>query len=267
MNKFERNCPKCNKILEYKTQTTFNVAENANKCCKSCSRKGYKISEETKNKISKSLTGRIGHKHSEEHKEYISKKLSGRNITWGNKILESKGLKKYELNKEELYRICPNCDDKIEYNNEMNLRRANKNNSFCSKCLPKKRSNDFGLKFKGEKNPMYGKTPTHPKPIYYGDMCLKSSYEMEFVNRLEFLNIKFEYEPKRFKLTKINKTYVPDFYLPEYDLWVEIKGWIKEKDIEKITLIKEEYCVNIVIINNINKIKNFKIEEYGRSKN
>lgn len=53
--------------------------------------KGYAVSEETKNKISKANTGKI---RSEETKRRISQTEKGRKITWGNKIsLALKGKK------------------------------------------------------------------------------------------------------------------------------------------------------------------------------
>jgi group I intron endonuclease len=48
-------------------------------------KKGHKVSDETKEKISKSLKG---HKVSDETKEKIKLSMIGRDITWGNKISE-----------------------------------------------------------------------------------------------------------------------------------------------------------------------------------
>jgi hypothetical protein len=28
--------------------------------------------------------------------------------------------------------------------------------------------------------------------------------------------------------------YIPDFYLPGLDIWIEVKGWLKEKDVAKM---------------------------------
>ena len=52
--------------------------------------------------------------------------------------------------------------------------------------------------------------------------------------------------------------YYPDFYLPETDEYIEIKGWWSESDKEKMKLV-EKYNPNINI-KYLNSIK--EIEEY-----
>lgn len=61
---------------------------------------------------------------------------------------------------------------------------------------------------------------------------LKSSYEIRVANKLESLGIQWEYEPKVFGLG--DTTYRPDFYLPEYDIWWEVKGWLNYYNKEKM---------------------------------
>lgn len=41
------------------------------------------------------------------------------------------------------------------------------------------------------------------------------------------------YEPRPFSLRGI--TYLPDFYLSDSDTWIEVKGYMTKKDMEKIT--------------------------------
>jgi hypothetical protein len=52
------------------------------------------------------------------------------------------------------------------------------------------------------------------------------------------------------------RTYFPDFYLPEYDLWIEIKGLETERDRAKWKSIIEIHHKNFFVIdkNNINKL-------------
>lgn len=50
--------------------------------------------------------------------------------------------------------------------------------------------------------------------------CLNS--EGVFAKALDDNDIVWQYEPKRFKLSWCS--YTPDFYLPEFDIWVEVKG-------------------------------------------
>lgn len=50
--------------------------------------------------------------------------------------------------------------------------------------------------------------------------CLNS--EGVFADQLDQAGIAWVYEPRRFR-TSLG-TYLPDFYLPEFDIWIEIKG-------------------------------------------
>ena len=79
----------------------------------------------------------------------------------------------------------------------------------------------------GKLGSMYGKTPS-PKTSYgkrmkYKKIIFRSSYEYLFAKYLDKNNVKWLYEPKAFDLG--NTTYTPDFYLPEKDLYIEIKGY------------------------------------------
>lgn len=95
--------------------------------------------------------------------------------------------------------------------------------------------------FRGAGNPMYGRTPVHPKPIAYNGMNLKSTYELGYAQYLERNGVRFSYEPQRFNLGFC--TYVPDFFLLDeagrLKEVVEIKGWVKEKDRAKIDALRK----------------------------
>lgn len=72
----------------------------------------------------------------------------------------------------------------------------------------------------------------------------RSSWEANFARILNHLDIEWVYEPKRYYFkNKINKvsSYLPDFYLPQFDIWIEIKGWMNEKSRIKLELFEEEY--------------------------
>jgi hypothetical protein len=69
------------------------------------------------------------------------------------------------------------------------------------------------------------------------DLELRSGFEVLMVLGFYKKGIAFEYEPKSFKLRDAFR-YTPDFYLPETDSWIEVKGWMKEKDQEKVDLFR-----------------------------
>lgn len=73
----------------------------------------------------------------------------------------------------------------------------------------------------------------------------RSSWEANVARILNYLNIEWEYEVKRFVFESDNKfgvdSYQPDFYLPKFNIWIEIKGWLDEKSNIRLELFKEYY--------------------------
>jgi hypothetical protein len=57
-----------------------------------------------------------------------------------------------------------------------------------------------------------------------GKIYFYSRWEANFARLLNYLKIKWEYEPKTFDLGSQN--YTPDFYLPKFDTYVEIKNFM-----------------------------------------
>ena len=89
----------------------------------------------------------------------------------------------------------------------------------------------------------------------YNGILFDSSWEVEVAKYLDSQNIKWERPTKGFLYEWNNSlhTYYPDFYLLEYDRYIEVKGFQREKDlykwksVDKLIIIKAE---------EINKIRN-----------
>lgn len=73
----------------------------------------------------------------------------------------------------------------------------------------------------------------------YNNICFRSSWEIEFAKKLEEHNIRWIYEPNVFDLGN-NIFYIPDFYLPEFNIYVEIKGYKSVKSMHKIELFRKK---------------------------
>jgi len=117
----------------------------------------------------------------------------------------------------------------------------------------------------GANNPFYGKKhtiktrnnmkkqhhrklPSHGKHIKYKNIWFRSTWEANFAKWLTLSNIKWLYEQKTFDLGKTN--YTPDFYLPEFNCYIEIKGWWRRDAKRKFKLFKKNYLnVNIIVLN------------------
>jgi hypothetical protein len=87
---------------------------------------------------------------------------------------------------------------------------------------------------------------------------LKSKGEKRFAQILDKFKIEWEYEKKGFRLLETGELYFPDFYIPDLDLWVEIKYTIKEIYLRKFRILeKESKDTNLIAIGfgNINKLE------------
>ncbi len=99
----------------------------------------------------------------------------------------------------------------------------------------------------GKNNGMYGKSSPHGKGTYYKNIYMRSSWEIRIAQLLDKAKIDWLYEPQRFELKE--RTYTPDFYLPKWDLWIEVKGWMSPKSRERIKQFQELYRKeNLLII-------------------
>lgn len=101
----------------------------------------------------------------------------------------------------------------------------------------------------GKKNPMYGKPPSpkssHGKSSYFyhpdgRQIWLRSSYDLRVARALTDLDVTWYYEVDRFQLSN-KETYTPDFYLPMYDVWWEVKGYWREEAKQKMLKVFKIY--------------------------
>lgn len=132
---------------------------------------------------------------------------------------------------------------------------------------------EIRAKVSGRNNGMYGKPSPHGagrgKGAYFTktdgvSVYLRSTYETMFAIGLEQNEIIWKYE-NRFDLGDC--TYLPDFYLPEYDLYIEVKGWLSKKAYGKLIKFSELYPNIKLVVFELNDIKKFidgsKLEHIG----
>lgn len=103
-----------------------------------------------------------------------------------------------------------------------------------------------------------GRTPI----IEYNGFKLKGTWELEVAKWLDKNNIKWTNKIKPFEYKWENSThlYFPDFYLIEFDRYIEVKGFERERDRCKWKVVKD---LIIIKKDDIKKIKNneYKIED------
>lgn len=112
-------------------------------------------------------------------------------------------------------------------------------------------------------------------------MTYRSGAEKKFAEDLETRGIKFEYEKEKWPyLSKVrggqcgdcgakhvykNRYYVPDFYIVDFDFYVEIKGRLTSKDRSKykdVVLHNNERDLRFIILAN-NKLAKQSSTRYG----
>ena len=97
------------------------------------------------------------------------------------------------------------------------------------------------------------------KNIKGEEFIVRGSWEKitaEWLNKNNILWIRKVY--LKYNNGEYNKTYTPDFYLPNYDTHIEVKGYFSKKDKEKLGLVKEQNNIKLIMLFNkdIQKIKN-----------
>lgn len=92
----------------------------------------------------------------------------------------------------------------------------------------------------GKLSPRYGKRAILGHKETYRNIKMFSSWEVKYAQYLDKNNVKWEYEPKTFDLGE--STYTPDFYLPEQDKYIEIKGYFTDYAKNKINIFRQLYA-------------------------
>lgn len=90
-------------------------------------------------------------------------------------------------------------------------------------CLQREHTSRMGATFGIENGRGQSKYDWHVK-VSSKRVTLRSSFELIFAKYLLKHRIRFEYEPRRIQLAP-DTIYIPDFYLPDTDTWVEVKGY------------------------------------------
>ena len=191
----------CSRKCQYQCPKYINLQSN--------SHRNQKVSEETKMKISKKLTGRL------VSKETIQRIKQSNKISAINRIFIpwNKGIPWTE-------------------NHKLKLRQSYIN----GRKIPKNCGNGItGFR----------------KDIGH---FVRSTWEANIARIMKYEKIEYQYEPQRFDLGELG-TYLPDFYIPQSDYYIEVKGYWREKSKEKVRKFSEDHDIIIIEKDGYNKLK------------
>lgn len=87
----------------------------------------------------------------------------------------------------------------------------------------------------------YAHTKTGYRPDL--DLVVRSGWESDILRILKSYDIKYQFEPRvfTFPVKRGTKSYLPDIYLPYFDQYVEVKGWLDDKSRTKLRRFKRYY--------------------------
>ena len=100
-------------------------------------------------------------------------------------------------------------------------------------------------------------TITRVQKEYMKRLRFRSRFELQLAKGLADNKVKFEYESKKFLYVPKPRTYTPDFYLVESDIYIEAKGHLDKADRVKMALVKQQHKdldIRFVFMNARNKI-------------
>lgn len=103
------------------------------------------------------------------------------------------------------------------------------------------------------------------KNIKQEEFIVRGNWEYEIA---EILNNENIYWIRKIYLkyvkNEVIKTYCPDFYIPEYNIYIEVKGYFSQVDKEKINLVINQNEINLLLIfeKDLKKIREFGFKKY-----
>jgi len=133
---------------------------------------------------------------------------------------------------------CCTCAKKGENHPNFNKKRPELSRAMC-----------------GKGNPMFGKI-SHGRKGKYRGTWMRISWEVAYARYCTTSKIKYRYEYKTFQVTYtldnkiVDGTYTPDFYLPDLNKFIEIKGFWRPIALLKFNAFKQTYRdVHIEVLN------------------
>lgn len=175
----------------------------------------------------------------QKHREYKKPNRSGNGLNFGRKgkISWNTGLTK-------------DTDERVKRNGEnvsKTFREQIAEGTYVTSSMGpearKRLSERQSLHNSGGKCKWYDVTGTSVQGRWERDIALKLN---EFGVEWEKPTIKDEIW--KYDISGSIRSYTPDFYLPEYNCWLEIKGYWWGNDLEKMKLIQEAYPDRILYI-------------------
>lgn len=242
-----RVCFDCKNIYDQQLQTAIR-AYHKNKKCKYCANKERALLHAKENGIK--------HKQRLESGELIHSR-KGKNLSEETK----QKLREHNTGITLEQKVGKERADKLK--KEASKRFTGVNNPFYGKKHTSESIKKMTIKSqenvrRGEDSNFYGKKYWPNRKLFnYNETLFRSNWEVKTAQYFDQNNIEWLYESKVFELS--NTTYTPDFYLPQENKWVEVKGYWYDDAKEKFELFKKSYPQINIEVWEQQKLKELKI--------
>ena len=96
-------------------------------------------------------------------------------------------------------------------------------------------------------------------------VSMDSTWEVACAKRLDELGVRWIRNPSiKLKYTtrgRRARNYIPDFYLPDHDVYIEVKGYWTEAARHKMKDVQTRHPVRIIILESLDEIECFTLKE------
>lgn len=145
--------------------------------------------------------------------------------------------------------ICERCGK--EFKRRKNIR-------LCRACRPKREISEETRNILSKKRKEFLESGNshvlwHSFNVDGNTVKVQGSWEKAFAEKLLQLGVKFERKELRFSGYR---RYTPDFFLPDFSMFVEIKGFFYEKDKLKMFICLEDNDIDLRILESLDDINN-----------
>jgi hypothetical protein len=227
----QKICEKCGIRFE---------STHARFCSRSCAN-SHIVTDEHKIKTSNTLSGR---RYSDKPKKVINEEIRQKRLA---EYLERRKARPCKYCGKDVCSIngaatkdhcIPRCSSASEYiKNEL------------SKAL---KGRTGGYREKGGRG----------KGDHYNGIWMDSTWEIEAAKRLDALKIRWERDTGKHRFRYVdakgnNRHYFPDFYLPDYNTYLEIKGYWTNETHHKMNSVKQLNQIKLIVLDSVKEIQEF----------
>jgi len=153
---------------------------------------------------------------------------------------------------ERTVSFCRTCGSEIHH-------RLKEHPKYCSyDCMRKNKE----YKITQITNLLKAGLKANNQKLQYKGIFFRSSWEVKYAKLLDLLGVYWDYEKYRFLLSD-GTFYVPDFYVYDWKIFIEVKGYWDARSIRKVNMfpqyIGNVYTLGIVDKDIINNLDNDKV--------